>query len=199
MLKIDGETAALTPLGTAREPGSAVTELLTEAAAQSDGPRYLRTGVQVAAGISGDTDEAWREALAMPEVRPSAAAELNRRAGRDFWDNPLPGLEPIHCDSAVMPHTASSPPTKATRIRQRSQGRCARKPAGPPRPPCSGRCGGPGTKSPTRRLPSSASTTQQEDRESRPRRPPQGILSPVTDGAHGPSSPALEVTGSAST
>ena len=30
------------------------------------------------------------------------AAELNRRAGRDFWDNPLPGLEPIHCDSAVM-------------------------------------------------------------------------------------------------
>jgi hypothetical protein len=46
MLKIDGETAALTPLGTAREPGSAVTELLTEAAAQSDGPRYLRTGVQ---------------------------------------------------------------------------------------------------------------------------------------------------------
>ncbi len=38
----------------------------------------------------------------MPEVRPYAAAELNRRAGRDFWDNPLPGLEPIHCDSAVM-------------------------------------------------------------------------------------------------
>src|SRR5207302_1039916 len=87
---------------TAREPGSAVTELLTEAAAQSDSPLYLRTGVQIAAGISGDTDEAWREALAMPEVRPYAAAELNRRAGRDFWDNPLPGLEPIHCDSAVM-------------------------------------------------------------------------------------------------
>lgn len=102
MLKIDGETAALTSLGTAREPGSAVTELLTEAAAQSADPRYLRTGVQVAAGISGDTDEAWREALAMPEVRPYAAAELNRRAGRDFRDNPLPGLEPIYCDSAVM-------------------------------------------------------------------------------------------------
>ena len=149
VLKIDGETATLTPLGTwamlrqlhnahlehlpdsaeltpyqvlvcrlgmsdeafgrelecwltAREPGSAVTELLTEAAAQSDSPLYLRTGVQIAAGISGDTDEAWREALAMPEVRPYAAAELNRRAGRDFWDNPLPGLEPIHCDSAVM-------------------------------------------------------------------------------------------------
>ena len=149
VLKIDGETATLTPLGTwamlrqlhnahlehlpdsaeltpyqvlvcrlgmsdeafgrelecwltAREPGSAVTELLTEAAAQSDSPLYLRTGVQIAAGISGDTDEAWREALAMPEVRPYAAAELNRRAGHDFWDNPLPGLEPIHCDSAVM-------------------------------------------------------------------------------------------------
>ena len=149
MLKIDGETVTLTPLGTwamlrqlhnahlehlpgsaeltpyqvlvcrlgmsdeafgrelecwltAREPGSAVTELLTEAAAQSDSPLYLRTGAQIAAGISGDTDEAWREALAMPEVRPYAAAELNRRAGRDFWDNPLPGREPIHCDSAVM-------------------------------------------------------------------------------------------------
>ena len=149
MLKIDGETVTLTPLGTwamlrqlhdahlehlpgsaeltpyqvlvcrlgmsdeafgrelecwltAREPGSAVTELLTEAAAQSDSPLYLRTGAQIAAGISGDTDEAWREALAMPEVRPYAAAELNRRAGRDFWDNPLPGLEPIHCDGAVM-------------------------------------------------------------------------------------------------
>ncbi len=87
---------------TAREPGSAVTELLTEAAAQSDSPLYLRTGIQIAAGISGDTDEAWREALAMPEVRPYAAVELNRRAGHDFWDNPLPGLEPIHCDSAVM-------------------------------------------------------------------------------------------------
>jgi hypothetical protein len=149
VLKIDGETATLTPLGTwamlrqlhnahlehlpdsakltpyqvlvcrlgmsdetfgrelecwltAREPGSAVTELLTEAAAQSDSPLYLRTGIQIAAGISGDTDEAWREALAMPEVRPYAAAELNRRAGHDFWDNPLPGLEPIHCDNAVM-------------------------------------------------------------------------------------------------
>ena len=149
VLKIDGETVTLTPLGTwamlrqlhnahlehlpdsaeltpyqvlvcrlgmsdeafgrelecwltAREPGSAVTELLTEAAAQNDSPLYLRTGVQIAAGISGDTDEAWRQALAMPEVRPYAAAELNRRAGRDFWDNPLPGLEPIHCDSAVM-------------------------------------------------------------------------------------------------
>jgi hypothetical protein len=149
VLKIDGETATLTPPGTwamlgqlhnahlehlpgsaeltpyqvlvcrlgmsdeafgrelecwltAREPGSTVTGLLTEAAAQGDSPRYLRTGVQIAAGISGDTDEAWREALAMPEVRPYAAAELNRRAGRDFWDNPLPGLEPIHCDSAVM-------------------------------------------------------------------------------------------------
>jgi len=149
VLKIDGETVTLTPLGTwamlrqlhiahlehlpdsaeltpyqvlvcrlgmsdeafgrelecwltAREPGSAVTELLTEAAAQSDSPLYLRTGVQIAAGISGDTDEAWREALAMPEVRPYAAAELNRRLGHDFWDNPLPGLEPIHCDSAVM-------------------------------------------------------------------------------------------------
>jgi hypothetical protein len=149
VLKIDGETATLTPLGTwamlgqlpsahleylpdsaeltpyqvlvcrlgmsdeafgrelecwltAREPGSAVTELLTEAAAQSDSPLYLRTGVQIAAGISGDTDEAGQEALALPEVRPYAAAELNRRAGRDFWDNPLPGLEPIHCDSAVM-------------------------------------------------------------------------------------------------
>jgi hypothetical protein len=51
----------------------------------------------------------------MPEVRPYAAAELNRRAGHDFWDNPLPGLEPIHCDSAVM---ASSPALQADGLRQ---------------------------------------------------------------------------------
>jgi hypothetical protein len=47
----------------------------------SDSPLYLRTGVQIAAGISGDTDDAWRKALAMPEVRPYAAAELNPAGG----------------------------------------------------------------------------------------------------------------------
>jgi len=215
VLKIDGETATLTPLGmwamlrqlhnahlehlpdsaeltpyqvlvcrlgmsdeafgrdlkcwlTAREPGSAVTELLTEAAAQSDSPLYLRTGVQIAPGISGDTDEAWREALAMPEVRPYAAAELNRRAGHDFWDNPLPGLEPIHCDSAVMAshgiiaayEGSKDPAEVASAVREEASRNSE---AAMFEEMWRSR-----HQVPTRRLPSSASTT----RTRRPRKPP---------------------------
>ena len=107
-----------------------------------------------------------------------------------------PGLSPSTATARLWPHTASSPPTKAARIRQRSQGRCARKPAGPPRPPCSGRCGGPGIKWPTRRLPSSASTT----RTRRPRKPPAPPSTRHPQPGYrrrpmDPSSPALKADG----
>ena len=117
-------------------------------------------------------------------------------AGRDFWDNPLPGLEPIHCDSAVMASHGIIAAYEGSKDPAESQGRCARKPAGPPRPPCSGRCGGPGTKWPTRRLPSSASTT----RTKRPRKPPAPPSTRHPQPGYrrrpmDPSSPALEADG----
>ena len=84
----------------AREPAGAVTALL-EAAAEEDAA-YLTTGVQIAAGIEGDTEAAWLSAMSLPAIRPYAVAELNRRAGRDAQHNPLPGLEPSECDAVVM-------------------------------------------------------------------------------------------------
>ncbi|HUY52544.1 MAG TPA: hypothetical protein VMV92_43725, partial [Streptosporangiaceae bacterium] len=64
----------------AREAAGAVTALL-EAAAEEDAA-YLTTGVQIAAGIEGDTEAAWLSAMSLPAIRPYAVAELNRRAGR---------------------------------------------------------------------------------------------------------------------
>ena len=84
----------------AREPAGAVTALL-EAAAEEDAA-YLTTGVQIAAGIEGDTEAAWLSAMSLPAIRPYAVAELNRRAGRDAQHDPLPGLEPFECDAVVM-------------------------------------------------------------------------------------------------
>jgi len=84
-----------------REPAGAVTALLA-AAAEAAGDVYLATGVQIAAGIEGDTEAAWRSAMSLPAVRPYAVAELNRRAGRDAQHDPLPGLEPFECDAVVM-------------------------------------------------------------------------------------------------
>ena len=63
---------------------------------------YLTTGVQIAAGIEGDTEAAWLSAMSLPAIRPYAVAELNRRAGRDAQHDPLPGLEPFECDAVVM-------------------------------------------------------------------------------------------------
>ena len=84
----------------AREPAGAVSALL-EAAAEEDAA-YLTTGVQIAAGIEGDTEAAWLSAMSLPAIRPYAVAELNRRAGRDAQHDPLPGLEPAECDAVVM-------------------------------------------------------------------------------------------------
>ncbi len=84
----------------AREPAGAVTALL-EAAAEEDAA-YLTTGVQIAAGIEGDTEAAWLSAMSLPAIRPYAVSELNRRAGRDAQHDPLPGLEPFDCDAVVM-------------------------------------------------------------------------------------------------
>lgn len=84
----------------AREPAGAVTALL-EAAAEEDAA-YLTTGVQIAAGIKGDTEDAWLSAMSLPAIRPYAVAELNRRAGHDAQHDPLPGLEPFECDAVVM-------------------------------------------------------------------------------------------------
>src|SRR2546426_10416172 len=84
----------------AREPAGAVTALL-EAAAEEDAA-YLTTGVQIAAGIEGDTKAAWLSAMSLPAIRPYAVAELNRRAGRDAQHDPLPRLPPFACDSVVM-------------------------------------------------------------------------------------------------
>jgi hypothetical protein len=74
---------------------------LLEAAADEDDV-YLATGVQIAAGIESDTDAAWRSATSLPAIRPYAVADLNRRAGRDAQQDPLPGLEPLDCDAVVM-------------------------------------------------------------------------------------------------
>jgi hypothetical protein len=84
----------------AREPAGALSELLAAAAGEDD--VYLATGVQIAAGIEGDTEAAWRSAMALPAIRPYAVAELNRRAGRDAQHDPLPGLEPAGCDAVLM-------------------------------------------------------------------------------------------------
>lgn len=84
----------------AREPAGAVTALLKAAAETDDA--YLTTGVQIAAGIEGDTEAAWLSAMSLPAIRPYAVAELNRRAGRDAQHDPLPGLEPFECDAVVM-------------------------------------------------------------------------------------------------
>jgi len=77
-----------------------VTALL-EAAAEEDAA-YLTTGVQIAAGIKGDTEAAWLSAMSLPAIRLYAVAELNRRAGRDAQHDPLPGLEPAERDAVVM-------------------------------------------------------------------------------------------------
>ena len=84
----------------AREPAAAVSALLEAAA--DEGDAYLTAGVQIAVGIDGDTEAAWRSAMSLPVIRPYAVAELNRRAGRDPQHDPLPGLEPFDCDSVVM-------------------------------------------------------------------------------------------------
>jgi len=84
----------------AREPPTAVTALLTEAAEED--PAYLTTGVLIAAGITGDTEAAWMSAMSLPSIRPYAVAELNRRAGRDPRRDPLPGIEPLECDAVVL-------------------------------------------------------------------------------------------------
>jgi hypothetical protein len=84
----------------AREPAAAVTALLT-AAAEED-PAYLTTGVRIAAGITGDTEDSWMSAMSLPSIRPYAVAELNRRAGRDPRRDPLPGIEPLACDAVVL-------------------------------------------------------------------------------------------------
>ena len=84
----------------AREPAGAVSALLEAAADEDD--VYLATGVQIAAGIEGDTEAAWLSAMSLPAIRPYAVAELNRRAGRDAQHDPLPGLEPLECDTVVM-------------------------------------------------------------------------------------------------
>ena len=84
----------------AREPAGAVSALLEAAADEDDA--YLATGVQIAAGIEGDTEAAWLSAMSLPAIRPYAVAELNRRAGRDAQHDPLPGLEPLECDTVVM-------------------------------------------------------------------------------------------------
>ena len=84
----------------ARGPAGAVSALLEAVADEDD--VYLATGVQIAAGIEGDTDAAWRSATSLPAIRPYAVAELSRRAGRDAQHDPLPGLEPLDCDAVVM-------------------------------------------------------------------------------------------------
>jgi hypothetical protein len=83
----------------AREPAGAVTALLEAAAEEA---AYLTIGVQIAAGIEGDTEAAWLSAMSLPAIRPYAVAELNRRAGHDARHDPLPGLEPFECDAVVM-------------------------------------------------------------------------------------------------
>jgi hypothetical protein len=83
-----------------REPADAVTALLVMAEENEDA--YLVTGVQIAAGIEGDTEAAWRSALSLPKIRPYAVLELNRRADRDPGRDPLPGVEPSWCDPVVI-------------------------------------------------------------------------------------------------
>jgi hypothetical protein len=107
----------------AREPAGALSELLAAAAGEDD--VYLATGVQIAAGIEGNTEAAWRSAMALPAIRPYAVAELNRRAGRDAQHDPLPGLEPAGCDAVVMASRAilagyatSGPDGVAAAVRQ---------------------------------------------------------------------------------
>ena len=63
---------------------------------------YLTAAVEIAAGIQGDTETAWRSATDLPGIRPYAVAELNRRAGRNPQRNPLPGLEPGPCDAVTI-------------------------------------------------------------------------------------------------
>ena len=63
---------------------------------------YLTAAVEIAAGIQGDTETAWRSATGLPGIRPYAVAELNRRAGRNPQRNPLPGLEPGPCDAVTI-------------------------------------------------------------------------------------------------
>ena len=79
-----------------RDPAEAVSSLLAVASdAAADGNfAYLTAAVEIAAGIQGDTETAWRSATGLPGIRPYAVAELNRRAGRNPQRNPLPGLEP---------------------------------------------------------------------------------------------------------
>ena len=83
-----------------RNPAEAVSSLLAVASdAAADGNfAYLTAAVEIAAGIQGDTETAWRSATDLPGIRPYAVAELNRRAGR----NPLPGLEPGPCDAVTI-------------------------------------------------------------------------------------------------
>ena len=84
-----------------RDPADAVEALLAAAPGPED-VAYRRTAVQIASGIDGDTEHAWRSALSIPAIRPYVIAELNRRAGRDFQRDPLPGLEPLDCDAVVL-------------------------------------------------------------------------------------------------
>ena len=87
-----------------RDPAEAVSSLLAVASdAAADGNfAYLTAAVEIAAGIQGDTETAWRSATGLPGIRPYAVAELNRRAGRNPQRNPLPGLEPGPCDAVTI-------------------------------------------------------------------------------------------------
>ncbi|HTP14720.1 MAG TPA: hypothetical protein VMK13_02660 [Streptosporangiaceae bacterium] len=84
-----------------RDPADAVEALLAAAPGPED-VAYRRTAVQIASGIDGDTEHAWRSALSIAAIRPYVIVELNRRAGRDFQRDPLPGLEPLDCDAVVL-------------------------------------------------------------------------------------------------
>jgi hypothetical protein len=88
----------------AREPAGGVRDLLAVAAEMKPGDYgYLMTALRVAADIEGDTEAVWQEAAtASSLVRPHAIAELSRRAGRDPWRDPLPGLEFLDRDAVVM-------------------------------------------------------------------------------------------------
>lgn len=95
--EMETETAAWLEL---RRSGAAAVELLAVAASGGAAERML--AVATAQKLGATAEAAWRDSLAVPELRPYAKIALTEIAGGEAGVTALPGLEPDVADAAWL-------------------------------------------------------------------------------------------------
>ena len=95
--EFDAETEAWLD---ARDPLTAVRELLTLASAGQPADRVLATGI--ASKVGAESEAAWREVMSVPELTSYAKVALTTLAGAVPGETRLPGLELSPADTAWM-------------------------------------------------------------------------------------------------